>query len=442
MSIFQVTGATGSGKTFFMLQYACELANTYRKALRANFSLDLRELRKYCGMRGFDWLAHCIDRGEVTCVDFRTDPNLFYALLEQPNTVVLLDEAQTCFPARGWQSDLKKKLIFLNGLQQHRKGGIELIWTAPIENQCDSQFVDMAHTIIQARGVSTKSVVTGNNLLKWKVYFIFDRANYELWKADKKAQKSGLGGYIRTRFQYADRIIQGTLNKYDYQLFRAFPSFGRVDDGSVRAVPSTKQLWYIDVRPGLDSQSCYIPASEREQNLISKTRMTFQDWESARFPESWLASPYPPQDLGAWDDFFDSLFKPDPVRPLVRSAVYNPCPRSSYVDRLVKFQEKARYEQAIEMVEDLVTREILLPDRAVEILESLRDGVNPLGIIKSLQAIEAEQVQRSRLDTIIDKLERKSKKLDKERGVSSKSARVVPLNNSVPVKRFLKTQDL
>jgi hypothetical protein len=78
----------------------------------------------------------------------------------------------------------------------------------------------------------------------------------------------------------------------------------------------------------------------------------------------------------------------------------------------------------------------------VEILESLRDGVNPLGIIKSLQAIEAEQVQRSRLDTIIDKLERKSKKLDKERGVSSKSARVVPLNNSVPVKRFLKTQDL
>lgn len=224
MAFYSVCGLTGSGKSLKQIQFGIELANRYRKILVTNFPVNFPVLRRYCGFLKYHWLGHMIDLNRVIVLPGVEN---IEELLGYQNAVILIDEAGVFLDA--W-SGLSKRMRA--DLCQIRHDGIDVVWAAQYFEQVNKQLRMLCHRCIHADGVQTYNRQLKNDCLIWKNYYHFHPKNYEAWLNDMKAQKPGLGGMLRTRFQYAQKVESGPLNKADYQAFSIFKSFGgRLDKG-------------------------------------------------------------------------------------------------------------------------------------------------------------------------------------------------------------------
>jgi hypothetical protein len=246
MAFYAVVGLTGAGKSLYQISFGCYLANKLRKTIASNIPLDYEALRRYCGMKGYGWLAHCIDRDKIKVLP---GADSLEELLAQENSVILLDEAGIFFPARSFQS-MNKNVI--RDLAQVRKGASDVVWAAQYFEMVDKIFRMLCHRVVHCQGVSTYCPKLRNDKLVIKNYYHFDPVTYEAWLADSKARRPGLAGQIRTRLFYSAKVETGMVKKADIQAFSVFRSFERLDKshstfGNPYYMPPFHQVTYDEL---------------------------------------------------------------------------------------------------------------------------------------------------------------------------------------------------
>jgi hypothetical protein len=254
MSIFGIAGAIGTGKSFIQLYLALEYANEREKQMVFNYPINIDALYNYCclpryvdnalytlaskflGLRPakkeprYPWILRLIDRGGISQIPA---PKNLQALMI-PDSVVCLDEAGILLNSRSFK-DTPKEL--LADLAQSRKDGIDLFWCAQFDEQVDYQFRLLTQYWIYSQGLSFYDKKMKRPKLSYKCYFWFRAFDYFEWIANKKDR----GNYMKTRFAYASKTLQGFLTYSDYQLFKVFNSFNRLDVSSENAKISTLQ---------------------------------------------------------------------------------------------------------------------------------------------------------------------------------------------------------
>jgi hypothetical protein len=237
MGLAVICGLPGTGKSLYQIIYGCRLANKMRSRLVTNIPIDFPELRRYCGMCGYGWLGHCIDTNQITVLPGMDNVAQIFS---QRDAVVLLDEAGVFFPARSFASLDKKILV---DLAQMRKGGLHIVAACQYFEQIDKAFRMLASRVIHCAGTTIYDGKLKNERLVFKTYLHFDPQAYELWLADKKARKGGLGSFIRTRMA-ATKTEQGMLKPSDYQAFKVFRSFDRLENAEAFRNPYEMPLFH------------------------------------------------------------------------------------------------------------------------------------------------------------------------------------------------------
>jgi len=223
MALIIVAGLPGTGKSLHQFHYACKQANRNRSILVSNVPFNFPAFRRYCGLMNYGWLAHCIDSNRII-----VKPGIenVCELFEYKNAWLLIDELGVFFNARSFTS-MPKKILF--DLAQTRKSAINIVGACQYWEQIDKSFRLLATTAIHTCGMTTYSRELKNEALIFKKHIYFDPIKYERWLEDKKARSGGIGGFFRTRFQYAIRVEEGRLKEPDYQAFKCFKSFDRLE---------------------------------------------------------------------------------------------------------------------------------------------------------------------------------------------------------------------
>lgn len=216
--IVGLAGNIGSGKSWMQLHYALEQVNFKRKRLVTNFSLNIPALKRYCAIKKYGWLAHCLDQRQYAIIDAAEDID---SLLKYPESVVCLDEAGIFLNSRAWQNTSK---ALLQNLCQSRKDGIDLIWASQFDEQVDKQFRFLTQYWIHCNSLTTYDSNMRRPKMQWKHYDFFDATAYSRWQTSPARMSS-----LKTRFQFAFKTVSGYLTSADKELFNCFDSFSRLE---------------------------------------------------------------------------------------------------------------------------------------------------------------------------------------------------------------------
>jgi hypothetical protein len=223
MALIIIAGLPGTGKSLQQFHYACKMANRNRSILVSNVPFNFPAFRRYCGLMNYGWLAHCIDSNQIIV---KPGVENICELFEYRNAWLLIDELGVFFNARAFGS-MPKKILF--DLAQTRKSAINIVGACQYWEQIDKSFRLLSTTAVHSCGMTIYSRELKNEALILKKLIYFDPIKYERWLEDKKARSGGLGGFFRTRFQYAIRVEEGRLKEADYQAFKCFKSFDRLE---------------------------------------------------------------------------------------------------------------------------------------------------------------------------------------------------------------------
>lgn len=229
--IVGLAGNIGSGKSWMQLHYALEQVNFKRKRLVTNFALNIPELLKYCAIKKYGWLAHCIQNKQYAIIDAAEDID---SLLMYPESVVCLDEAGIFLNSRAWQNTSK---ALLQNLCQSRKDGIDLIWASQFDEQVDKQFRFLTQYWIHCNSLTMYDSSMRRPKMHWKHYDFFDATAYSRWQSSPARMSA-----LKTRFQFAFKTVSGYLTSDDKQLFKCFDSFSRLERQKDYAVTIEERL--------------------------------------------------------------------------------------------------------------------------------------------------------------------------------------------------------
>lgn len=216
--IYGICGLIGSGKSFYQLKLAVDLAERQRRKLVFNFPVDFRELKRYASMRRYPWVVWLCDNGQVAV---RSAARNLSDFLKFSNSVICLDEAGLFLNARAFRDT---PVDFLRDLAQSRKFGSDLIYTAQFDSQVDRQFRLLTNFFVHCQGLSRFDKKLRRPRLHWKSYLYFDADSYFSW-LESSARRS----FLKSYFFYAFHFELGFLTAADRQLFRVFDSFSRLD---------------------------------------------------------------------------------------------------------------------------------------------------------------------------------------------------------------------
>lgn len=261
MGLTAVLGAMRSGKSLQLLAHGCWASNMRRANLVTNFALDLRELRRYAGMKKYGWLGHIIDLGRVKCIPCKSVNDLTEIFLYE-NSVILVDEAGIFFGSRDWTKIPKDVLA---DLCQIGKGGKDVIWCSQFDEQVDKSFRMLSTDYIYCRGLTMWDRYMKRDRLTFKRYYYFQPEAFSQWWEDKKARRDGIQGALRTAFMYAKKVEWGTVTAADIQLFKCFSSFSRLDsaaqiDQRIKPIPAYQQVTYHELTPACTFAPSFEPA--------------------------------------------------------------------------------------------------------------------------------------------------------------------------------------
>jgi hypothetical protein len=225
MTITAILGEIGSGKSLKLLEHAAELANNKRKRLVLNFAIDMKAFRKWASMKNYGWLCYLIDSNQVVMLQLSNYQELC-EIFSRPSTVVCVDEAQIFFNSRNFKGT---PLNVLADLCLSRHDGVDVVWCAQVDTHVDIQFRQLTQYFIYSRGMTKYDKELRNEKLIAKFYFYYTGSTYELWCSDLKARRRNISGTLKTWLQYASKVEFSPLRKVDYQLFKCYSSFNRLD---------------------------------------------------------------------------------------------------------------------------------------------------------------------------------------------------------------------
>jgi len=215
MTITAIAGAIGSGKSFYQLKIALEMAQLKKKQLVFNFPIDRAALRIYANTIKLDWIIYLLDFGGIT--EIHAPKNLQVLML--PQAVVCLDEAGILLNARAWRSTPQ---AFLSDLCQSRKSGTDLIWAAQFVEQVDSQMRMLTQFWIEASGLTYYDKVSRLPRLYYKRYYYMEAGKHQKWLSNQPS-------HLKTRLAYTYRYHGGFLSPIDRMLFDCFDTTTRLD---------------------------------------------------------------------------------------------------------------------------------------------------------------------------------------------------------------------
>ena len=215
MSIYSIFGQIGSGKSFYQLKLALELANYKEKQLVFNFPIDRKGLAAYADHKKMEWIKRLLKYGGIS--EVHAPKNLQELML--PQAVVCLDEAGVLLNSRSWKDTPKE---FLADLCQSRKFGTDLIWAAQFSEQVDSQLRHLTQFWIFANGLTYYCKKSRLPKLYYKRYYFMDAMQHHRW-LNKGA------GHFKTRLAFTYRYHGGFLGKTDRLLFDCFDTTIRLD---------------------------------------------------------------------------------------------------------------------------------------------------------------------------------------------------------------------
>lgn len=234
MAIYAFCGSIGAGKSLKMVDFALDLCNSRRKVLVLNFALDLIELRHYAVLKKYTWVAHLIDRGQITIIDSASSPVDFLTI---PNSVVVIDEAQIWFNSHDFNKIPRQILI---DLTQSRKINIDLCWAAQVYDHTAKQWRELTHFFIHASGFQLYNRQNKRQELLFKNYICFESEKYWAWRSSSDSIN-----FLKTKFKYAMWSQHGFLTNNDKQLFKAFDSFTRLEKQSKSKRSADSQFFCI-----------------------------------------------------------------------------------------------------------------------------------------------------------------------------------------------------
>jgi len=274
MTIIGITGAIGSGKSFYQLKYAIELCELRQKQLVTNFRINLKELYTYVSMPYWIdsyWLGlgsfvyELFKLKQYILVNFfgkkpktpkprcpwlkqQFDKNMGLIMLPNPEdlqalfipeSVCCLDEAGVFLNSRDFAATPK---ALLSDLAQSRKDGIDLVWCAQFDEQVDKQFRLLTQFWVYCQSISFYNRVTRRPEIKWKLFRWFTADTYFDWRSNP---------YARTKIMYTRLLVarqeEGVLQPGDYQLFKVFNSLARLDGSRDGGFIST--IWQCPIHP-------------------------------------------------------------------------------------------------------------------------------------------------------------------------------------------------
>lgn len=141
------TGLNGSGKTLLAIELEVVPAMRAGRPVMSNLHLFPDEKRR-------EWSRYVSARFGPHRVTLLED--LHQLLVPERGTLVLLDEIATVFPSRSWSSMPNQ---IHAALQQLRKRGLDLIWTAPSWNRADVTLREITMEVTQCKAVLRKKTL-------------------------------------------------------------------------------------------------------------------------------------------------------------------------------------------------------------------------------------------------------------------------------------------
>ena len=139
MNLIGITGAFGSGKSLFALEYGLSLANKYKKKLVVNFDVDDKYIRLYCKRMGFNWFLKC---GRIVRIFIYDDLMSLWRIPHRgghslnTDSVTIFDEGGVSINSRSWSSVPKD---FNRYLFQIRKLNVHMLLIFQFQDQIDKQ---------------------------------------------------------------------------------------------------------------------------------------------------------------------------------------------------------------------------------------------------------------------------------------------------------------
>mgnify|MGYP001809934773 CR=1 FL=1 len=263
----------GSGKSLIALALALRQADDLKYGICCNFSLNGKELVKYCQMMGYYNLLQQYQAGQIQVLPAaegkKVDLEKFMGAGNR--MVYLLDEASIFANSRNWS---QMSAQFMANLSRARHDGNKLWWITQVYSQVDKQLRQQTDFIVQANSILRYDERLGTEGVVCKIHYIYPRNDYDYIDSKRESWgglKTTLQEFSRARFR-----LWGPLTEADKCLFRVYNSFENFDDTPRLSYPSRvgTRKPVINVTPGEE----YIKDKQNPEQIKSILRRIYNRW--------------------------------------------------------------------------------------------------------------------------------------------------------------------
>lgn len=210
--VFGVFGGFGSGKSLYLVEKGLEFACYHRKQIAANFFINEKYVKLYGKKYNLDWLKICRIKHSLS----------FEELLNQENSILLLDEAGLELFSRNWK---QRKNVELDALFRIRHYKNKLLYAAQDWNQVDIQFRKMTHLCVWIRGFQYFPPDKDPILIS-RLCLFFNPYKFEDFISSPLNKVKIVYPLIQTGFRFQFDIIKLDKKfKYLFAMYNSFDSY-------------------------------------------------------------------------------------------------------------------------------------------------------------------------------------------------------------------------
>ncbi len=223
--VYGLFGSFGAGKTLHLVEQAIEFACYHRKPIAANFFLNEKFIRLYGKKFNYSWLKMCRIKHSLS----------FEELMNQENSILLLDEAGVEIFSRSWKDRKKDEIDSLFRIRHYRN---KLIYAAQDWTQVDIQFRRHTHICLWIRGFQYYPQFSDPQLIS-RLILYFHPSKFEDFLKDPINKVKIVYPLLQTGFRYNFDVVK--LNPRFKYLFACYNSFDRY---KTRNEAKSKQKYY------------------------------------------------------------------------------------------------------------------------------------------------------------------------------------------------------
>jgi archaellum biogenesis ATPase FlaH len=310
-NLIAITGPFGSGKSLLLLEFCLAMAEHYQKPLVINFSVQKKEIYKYCKHKNYKWLCEQMEAKEgnedpIKFIDlFVTDAvkNDSLDLLfkdgdkSRRNCIVCVDELGVFLNARNWQ---KVSTNFTKYLCQVRRMRVHVIVAFQFLEQVDKQFRLLVQHWITCKGISIYDRQLNGPRLIARFAYHYAPAKFNklesstttkaafvrpwLWAKRVDYHVLPLGWFIAEFKNANKKRPQDKFKPYHDEgfLFRCFDSFEVLEAEDKNSDKSKKEIAQTDTnKNNKDNNTSKINTNNAASNDTSDTNSSATDNKNA-----------------------------------------------------------------------------------------------------------------------------------------------------------------